>query len=105
MLVRVRACMNVSSCLSCVCLCVYICVSVAPSRMPRATMPRPIGVLFDAQGVEKKMATIETEAEAPDPVYEAAKEAARHRMKLPLHLRGSAVLKECIPAGGSAPGS
>ena len=35
--------------------------------------------------------------EEEDVTYERARNAAKERMKLPLHLRGSAVLAEMIP--------
>ena len=47
-------------------------------------------------GVDAKLQELDNAVEQPDPVYESAKHAARERMKLPLHLRGSAVLHEAL---------
>ena len=41
------------------------------------------------------------DAEKPDPMLEKARAAARERLKLPPHLRGSALLNETLMSGGA----
>ena len=48
------------------------------------------------RNVDEKLKTVDAEDNAIDPVYELAKAQARERMKLPVHLRGSAVLNETL---------
>jgi len=46
--------------------------------------------------VEKKLETVDAEENVSDPVVEAARRDALERMKLPVHLRGSAVIYETL---------
>ena len=47
--------------------------------------------------VDAKIEQVTNAPEEEDVTYERARNAAKERMKLPLHLRGSAVLAEMIP--------
>ncbi len=44
------------------------------------------------KNVDAKLDSIDAEVEETDPVIERARAAARERLKLPIHLRGNAVL-------------
>ncbi len=70
-------------------------VSEAPSVRKQLTKLRN-EMRMTLANVEKKLETVDAEDNVIDPVVEAAKRDARERMKLPVHLRGNAVIYETL---------
>jgi hypothetical protein len=70
-------------------------VSEAPSSRKQLTKLRN-EIRTTLANIDKKLETVDAESNVGDPVVEAAKRDARERMKLPVHLRGSAVIYETL---------
>jgi hypothetical protein len=70
-------------------------VSEAPSSRKQLTKLRN-EIRTTLANIDKKLETVDAESNVADPVVEAAKRDARERMKLPVHLRGSAVIYETL---------
>ena len=70
-------------------------VKVPPSKRKQLVTLRN-QIRTSLADIDKKLETVDADANREDPLLEAARAAALERMKRPPHLRGSAVLNETM---------
>ena len=66
-----------------------------PSRRKQLKMLRD-EMRATLANVDKKLETVDADSKVEDPVVQQAIAAAKERLKLPPHLRGSAVINETL---------